>query len=258
VRVLTFVDYYLPGYRYGGPPKTIANLVEALGDEFEFLVVTRDREFGACEPYAEVQINDWNTVGKAKVFYAGPSMLSFRGIRRLLNDTAHDVLYLNSFVSPKVTGLPFLIRYLGFSPRKPLIIAPRGELSSGALAIKPTKKRLYITAVNFFRLQHGVIWQASSIREAEDIIRVLGQDGTVIRLTPTVVKVVPDIWSQPELAFAQANETPENRCERVSLRMVFLSRISPMKNLDFLLRLLGRVKAALQLTLYGTVTDLEY
>ena len=251
VRVLTFVDYYLPGYRYGGPPKTIANTVEALGDEFEFLVVTRDREFGACEPYAEVQINDWNTVGKAKVFYAGPSMLSFRGIRRLLNDTAYDVLYFNSFLSPRFTVLPGLIRWLGFSPWKPIIIAPRGEFSPGALATKPIKKKIYITAAKLLQIYRGVIWQASSNREVEDIESVMGPNSETIM-------VAPDLPYTGMPVFPKAHETHKNTRGQGFLQMVFLSRISPMKNLDFLLRLLGRVKAAFLLTIYGPVSDLEY
>ena len=42
MRVLVFVSNYLPGYRGGGPIRTIQNMVENLGDEIEFLIVTRD------------------------------------------------------------------------------------------------------------------------------------------------------------------------------------------------------------------------
>ena len=34
--ILCFVDHYLPGYKAGGPIQSIVNLVENLGDEFEF------------------------------------------------------------------------------------------------------------------------------------------------------------------------------------------------------------------------------
>ena len=81
---LIFVDYYLPGFKVGGPLRTIANIVASLHDEFEFLIVTRDRDCGDKEPYANVEIDAWNTVGNAKVFYASPSMLWFQKVRSLL------------------------------------------------------------------------------------------------------------------------------------------------------------------------------
>ena len=51
MRILTFVDYYLPGYKAGGPIRTIANMVSQLGGEFEFLIVTRERDFLDTVPY---------------------------------------------------------------------------------------------------------------------------------------------------------------------------------------------------------------
>lgn len=68
-KILTFVSYYLPGYKAGGPLRTIANMVEHLGNDFEFWIVTRDRDLGDTVPYADVIINEWNDVHGAKVFY---------------------------------------------------------------------------------------------------------------------------------------------------------------------------------------------
>ena len=42
------------------------------------------------------------------------------------------------------------------------------------------------------------------------------------------------------------------------LRIVFLSRISPMKNLSFLLRVLQKVNFPIQLSIYGPKEDLSY
>src|SRR5687768_12057910 len=95
-RVLVFVRYYLPGYRGGGPIRTIANLVEQLGDELEFHVVCQDREMGGAEPFSGVVIDGWNQVGKARVFYCSRAHRSLPSIRRLMQDTPHDVLYFNS------------------------------------------------------------------------------------------------------------------------------------------------------------------
>lgn len=45
--------------------RTIVNFVDHLGDEFDIRIVTRDRDALDTEPYASVEVDAWNTVGKA-------------------------------------------------------------------------------------------------------------------------------------------------------------------------------------------------
>jgi hypothetical protein len=116
--------------------RTIANFVDHLGDEFEIRIVTRDRDMLNAKPYVGVVVDGWNTVGKAQVFYASDKTVTLRGIARLLRETPHDVLYLNSFFAFGFTGLPLVARRLGWAPRTPCVIAPRGEFSAGAIALK--------------------------------------------------------------------------------------------------------------------------
>ena len=44
--VLVAIDWYLPAYRAGGPIRSIANLVAALGDEIDFRIVCGNRDLG--------------------------------------------------------------------------------------------------------------------------------------------------------------------------------------------------------------------
>lgn len=245
-KVLCFVDYYLPGYKAGGPTRTIINMVGALGDEFDFRIVTRDRDFGSNEQYRDVKIDEWNTVGKAQVFYASPRMFSLRGIRRLIASTPHNVLYLNSFLSPKTTGLSLLIRRLGLSQGKPTVLAPRGEFSPNALALKARTKRVYLMATRIVGLYRGLVWQASSEREVADIRRVQGSIAKRILVAPNLLPPAREM-SGDETARAPG-----------PLRLVFLSRVSPMKNLDFLLRALALSRLDLSLAIYGTRDEPEY
>lgn len=248
---MAFVDYYLPGYKAGGPIRTMVNMVEHLGDEIEFFIFTRDRDFNSSGSYAGVQVDGWNHVGKAKVFYASPETFSFAGVARVLRNTPYDVLYLNSFLSPRATVIPLLIRKLGLYGNKPVILAPRGEFSVGALALKSMKKHCFIRFVKALGLYRNLVWQASSEYEANDIRRVLAG-------------VVKNIYVAPNLIprSIQNAVPPEKRqstqCGRSPLRVIFLSRISPMKNLDYLFRVLGKVKILLQVTIYGPVEDAEY
>jgi len=131
--ILTFAHYYLPGNLAGGPIRSIANMVDLLSDEFDFYIITSDRDYGAKNPYSDVNIDEWNTVGNAKVFYASEKYLGLNQLRKLISSTPHDLLYLNSFFDPTFTVKPLLARWLKKVPSKPIVVAPRGEFSQGAL-----------------------------------------------------------------------------------------------------------------------------
>lgn len=247
--ILTFVGCYLPGFRAGGPIRTIANLVENLGDEFDFRIITSDRDLGEKKPYTSVKINEFNEVGKAKVFYASPKMMSLGNLRKLIRDIPHDVMYLNSFFNPRFTIRPLLLRLLGVLPDKPVVVAPRGEFSEGALKLKSPKKRTYIAFSKTMGLYKNVIWQASSEYEERDVRKWFGEFA--------VVHIAPDLTP----AAATANrELYQNRRkkEKGFLKIIFLSRISPKKNLDGALRILKKAKGNLEMNIYGPVTDETY
>ena len=168
----------------------------------------------------------------------------------MLRETPHDVLYLNSFFSPRTTGLPLFARWLRLCPTRPVVIAPRGEFSKGALVLKAIKKRLYIKAMRLLGIYRGLTWQASSSDELEDIRREIGvTEGSVVIAPNLVAKsksTNQDVWVEDKMR------------QPGPLRIVFLSRISPKKNLDYLLRVLRQVTASAELNIWGPAEDLAY
>lgn len=143
-RILLFVACYLPGYKAGGPVQTIANIVDHLGDDFELWIVTSDRDLGDTSAYPGLSLDQWVTHGNAHVFYVSPENQTVSGLANVIKNTPHDVLYLNSFFDPVFTLKLLLARFLGKFPRRPVVLAPRGEFSAGALKIKGMKKTAYI------------------------------------------------------------------------------------------------------------------
>lgn len=247
LKILTLADYYLPGYKAGGPIRTLANMVEQLGGEFEFKIITADRDFKDESAYQGITVNHWNRVGKADVFYVSPKRRSLRGFKKILCSTECDVVYLNSFFSPYFTIKPLLLRRLRLTPEKPLIIAPRGEFSPGALGLKSLKKQAYLLAVKVFGLYRGVIWQASSKYEEADIRQWFGNNVLVV--------IAPDI--PPTIHVV--DELPlKARKTKGSLKVIFLSRISRMKNLDGALRMLDGLNGDICFDIYGPIEDKEY
>jgi len=256
--ILTLVRFYLPGYKSGGPVRTIANMVDQLGDEFDFRVITTDRDFGVNEPYQNVTADGWNTVGKAKVYYTCRNVRSLSRLVKLVSETTHDVLYLNSAFDPVFTLWPLLNRNLGRINSQSVVLAPRGEFSEGALALKRWKKMTYLMGARIQSFYRDIIWQASSQFEAEDIRRTMGSVVQKIRVTGNLAErivVAPDLPAT--IAPDDAADTERERNDS-RLHLVFLSRIAPMKNLDFALRVLKQVSAPVVFNIYGPKEDTVY
>ena len=245
--ILTFIDYYLPGYKGGGPIRTLVNFVEQLGEEIKLKIVTSDRDLGDETPYHGVSANVWGRVGKADVRYVSPDKFSFFFVRQLMRDTTFDVIYLNSFFSYRGAIKPLLLRRLAMVRNVPVILAPRGEFSPGALALKALKKRVFMRLSKMVGLYGGIIWQASSEVEARDIRRCFGDELTIF--------VAPDIAPVVAPSSLPRRETIKLRGK---LDIVFLSRISRKKNLDGALRLLGNLEGDIRFNIYGPLEDSGY
>ncbi|MBN2392189.1 MAG: glycosyltransferase [Anaerolineae bacterium] len=239
--ILTCVDYYLPGFKAGGPLRTISNMVAQIGEVIDFRIITRDRDATDAQPYPNVNVDAWNQVGQARVYYASPGHLSFRTLRALVKTTAPDALYMNSFFST-LTIKCLALRRIGALPDIPVVVAPRGEFSPGALALKQKKKSLYIALAKALGLYNNVLWQASSPVEQGDIRAVFG-DRAQIHVAPNVPAAVRQQAVEP-----RAKSPGE-------ARFIFLSRISPKKNLHRLIEMLGALSGTITLSIVGPVRD---
>ena len=70
--VLTFVAHYLPGYKAGGPLRSLVNLTKGLDGQFAFRIVTSDRDLGDRHSYVGIRSNVWQNLGNAQVMYLSP------------------------------------------------------------------------------------------------------------------------------------------------------------------------------------------
>lgn len=247
--VLTFVGHYLPGFKSGGPLRTIANLVEHLSGEFEFLIVTSDRDLGETSAYPLISPNEWQDVGKAKVYYISSDKMSIRNFFHIINNTPHDVLYFNSFFDPSFTIKPLIANRFFNASQKQVIVAPRGEFSIGALSLKSTKKYIYLMFSKLFGLYRSVIFQASTTHEEKDIIRTLKCPSNRIKIA---IDLPEKMTSNPIFIKEEANTDVD------VLNVVFLSRVSPMKNLDFAIQILSCVNVDVVFDIYGPLESMDY
>lgn len=225
------------------------NTVDHLCDEFEFRIVTRDRDLGDDQPYPGIPLEQWQEVGNAMVYYLPPQSETTGDILRLITETPHHILYLNSFFDP-FTIKALVNRRLHRAAFRPVVVAPWGEFSWANLKQKYLKKFLFIHVARLVGLYNNVTWRASSEFEKSDIMRGMKIKSDAIQIADDFpLKKIPDI--APDLNFKPSTD-------REGLRLVFFARISREKNLDYALRVLRKVKARVIFDIYGTTENEEY
>ena len=246
-RILCFASYFIPGFRAGGPIRSLQRIINGLHDDFDFRVVSRDRDLAASEPYSDVACDRWSEAEGIKVWYLRPPHWGPGMIRRVIADFEPDLLYFHSFLDPSLVAMPLLLRRLGMLPRNtPALVAPRGEFAPSALRLKKRQKSAWLVVVKTLGLYRDVAWQASNAMEADHIRAHWGRDARVF--------IAPNL---PPLFGAMAAPVRRRKVPG-ALRVVFLSRISPMKNLEGALRMLAMTRMPMSLDIYGNQESADY
>lgn len=243
--ILATSDYFLPGTKGGGAVHALNNMATRLGCEWDFRIVTRDRDLGEATAYPALSGDAWHRQGPAAVRYLA-ARNRWLHLIALARSTGFSIQYHNSFFSPAFTLPLLLARRLLLIPRRPLVIAPRGEFSPGALKLKAAKKNLYIRFAKLFGLCRDALWHVSTAEEAANVRRLMGASAEVI--------VAGDCL--PASAPFPAGSRPPKLPGR--LRIVFLSRICRMKNLASALLTLSDLRGQIDIDIYGPREDWGY
>ena len=246
IRVICFLSYYLPGFKNGGPVRSVLNMCQRLNQDYDFRVLTRDRDRGDSLPYERCTPLRWYSVGGGRVLYLPKPYWSPKMLRKAVLETEPDLLYFHSFFDPALTIVPLILRRLGLiSKAVPVLIAPRGEFSPGALNLKRRKKKAFIRAAKVAGLYKDVIWHATGTDE-RDYIRMWWGDGARIEIAPNL---------PPKTDFNNQMHLPK---QVGAVHIAFFSRIARNKNLHGALAVLARVSVQVRFDIYGPKEDIEY
>jgi len=241
--ILIFAGYYIPGYLAGGALRTISNMAAHLSEIFDLKIIALNRDFDSHSSYPGINTNIWKKTTAGEIFYTDLKVSFRQEIKKL----DFDIYYLNSLFSKNFSIKIILLRKLGLIPGKPVILAPRGEIMAGALAVKSFKKRIFLTLVKFLRLYDDVVWHASNNLEAQFIRREFGDQVKI-----KTAMDVPDFSLLENPAFSKKSK------ERGKLKILFLSVINPKKNLRFVIDVLNQVKGDFELDIFGPVKEHWY
>ena len=238
--ILIIMGRYLPGYKDGGPVRSIKNLTDRLGNEYNFKILTTDRDHGDVSAYPGVKVNEWNKTGNAYVYYVNPNGFTKEIIIKLASEA--DMVYLCGCFNDYARTTLALKRRNQITGK--VVIASMGLFSPGAFQIKKWKKSIYMLILKAAGYFKNVEWSATSQEEVKQIKNIVGNGA--------VCHIAQDLPRQVE---SKLNLTEKKQGE---LKVIFLSRISRKKNLSFAIDRLQNVKGKITFDIYGTMEDDEY
>jgi glycosyltransferase involved in cell wall biosynthesis len=252
--ILIIMGRYLPGYKDGGPVQSIKNLTDRLGDEYDFAILTTDRDHGDTEGYKCIKYGEWNRTGKAKVRYVEPGGFNDKIITDL--SAQADMLYICGCFNDYARTVMRLHRKGMID--KPIAIAPMGLFAPGALhtgRLKYLKKKAYITICKALGYFDGLTWSVTSPDEEKQVKDIIGQNARCVMAQdlPKCVDIKRDAGAASGAGdSALMSKTPGE------LRIIYLSRISPEKNTEYALDIVRNLKGNITFDIYGMSGNEEY
>ena len=240
-RILIIMGRYLPGYKDGGPVRSIKNLTDYLGDEYDFHIVTTDRDHGDEEPYYNIIPNQWNKVGKANVFYVKPGGFSFTLLKIMANES--DLIYICGCFNDYAIKVMILNRLRLI--KKTIVVAPMGLFSPKEFRLKYAKKKAFIIVWNWLGLFKTLYWSATSQLEINDV--------------RSQINIPRDRFFVAEDLPRKVTSEKITKVKDVGkLTVAWISRIAPKKNLLGAIEILNHVHAEINFNIYGPIQEEKY
>lgn len=239
--ILIISGYYYPAFKAGGPIQSLISLVAYLKKDYDVTVVAEAYDIDGT--VLKVTTNEICQNDGYKIIYTD-STYSAKDFKGFLKSYNYDFIYLNSFFSWR-----HAIRIIGilYLSKAKIIMAPRGQLSPGALAINNKIKGAYLTFFKAVFKKKIYRYHATSELEYRHIKAKLNIKEDQLFLAQNL----KDIAINND-AFFRTNKNIG------SLKLVNISRISPKKNLAFALDILRNVPSGVSLDIYGPVEDKNY
>jgi glycosyltransferase involved in cell wall biosynthesis len=242
-KVLVMVDWYAPGFKAGGPIRSAVNFADQLENELDIYILTTDRDLNEPSPYEGIETDKWIQRNAHHVYYASPNNLKWEKLKEIIVTIKPDVIYLNSMFSKYFTVYPLLMKRMGLLNAR-MVLAPRGMLKASALQHKSGKKKIFLSLFQILGLSNDILFHATDDTEEKDIKSIFG---SAIALFKT-----------GNLPGKQKSFKPPTHKTPGSLKIVFVGRIHPIKNLDFLLRAIQGITGEVELTVIATLEDRDY
>ncbi len=238
--ILIVMGRYLPGYKDGGPVRSIQNLTDRLGEEYTFRILTTDRDHGDTKPYPGISYRDWNPLGKALVRYAKPGKIS----KRLILECADgaDGIYVCGCLNDYARRI-FKLKKAG-KLTMPVTVAAMGLFAPGAFSIHHGRKQLYMNYLKKCKYLDQIAWSATNPLEEAQIRQIVSKEAVVFQAEDLPRKAV--------------TQRKKRRKEAGECRIATLARISPEKNITYAIDVLAGLQGQVEFDIFGTTGNTRY
>jgi glycosyltransferase involved in cell wall biosynthesis len=242
-KIAVLIDWYLPGTKAGGPVRSVYSLVQLLKETYDFYILTTNCDLGSNEPYKGIQADQWIQSGGVHLYYFSEKSPNSNSLEEVLSGIRPNLIYLNSFWSYAFSISALRLKRRG-RLHAPIVLAPRGMLGQGAMGLKSVKKQLFLSVARFAGLYRSLVFHATNEQEKNDILK---------RFPKANVKTVPNINGASPL---QNKSTKKQNF----VSLIYLSRISQVKNLHYALEVLQKVSPSINVKydIYGNIEDESY
>jgi glycosyltransferase involved in cell wall biosynthesis len=241
-KIMVFTDWYEPAFKAGGPIRSCVNFAARMKADHDIYIFTGDRDLGDTKAFSEIETNRWFEKEGVQLFYASPGALNWENILVQVQNIKPDHIYLNNMYSKYFTVYPLLMKRMGMIKAQ-VVLSPRGMLKSTAVQYKPGKKKLFFQLLKLFRIPGRIVFHATDPTEETDIKNLFGNDITIKQISnfPPQQKALQHIHK-----------------ESGAVKIIFVSRVHPIKNLSFLLRCLQPITGNIMLTIVAAIEDEAY
>jgi glycosyltransferase involved in cell wall biosynthesis len=235
-------DWFAPAYKAGGPIRSCVNFAFAMSDVYNVYILTANTDFG--NEILDVETNRWIEHGaNIEVQYITKEEETHQNLISIIEEVNPKYIYLNSMFSVYYSLAPLYLLFRNKLDTK-IVLAPRGMLHEGAIKYKYPKKKLLLNLLKWFGVAKKIQFQATDEQEQKDITKHLN-------IKSDKIQVVAN--------FPQSNQKPIVPVDKKidQLKLVFISRVAPKKNILFFLECLKHIKTKSQIvfSIYGSVEE---
>lgn len=239
-RVFFFYPFYWPLYKAGGPVQSLYNLAALFQDELDVYFISLEKDIDGTRADYPLVLDKWNKGrNQEKIFCT--SVITPVLINRLLKEIKPDVVMINGMFHWHTTLFGIIC---GKINNLKIIISPRGMLQEWGLQRGRLKKALFLKVVKAL-LGKGAVWHATDQQEKEDINKIFGPQQHV-----SIASNIPRSLSP--------YSTIPYPDQHGKIKLVFLSLISPNKNLHLIIDAMKRCDQRITLDIYGPIIDEVY
>jgi glycosyltransferase involved in cell wall biosynthesis len=241
-RVLIIYRSYFPSQSHLGPATAIRNLVEAMGADYDFHILTLNFDFATGSPLFP-QRHHRVVLPHVVIEYVPQGLSALRILARRLRDN-FDVIDIQCAFDPLLAIPALMLCRLGFAGDSRIFHTPHGIFMDIIMSARRTRKTLYCRLSDLLGLYRSVVHLAGSPGEKHDIDRN--------HLRSQQVVVVSQFVEPLPSSRAQGTKPRER------LKVAFVGRVTAQKNLIAAIEILHRLRVPSTMDVFGDTADTAY